>query len=536
MVPDTGVIKDLTYYKRRYKSARSKADLWTSLLETCYHYTNPSRNLYYWTSQYQGAQKNAKVYETTAVAARRTFASKIHNTLTPPQQIWAGLVAGSRVPEDQKDAINKQLQEITNILFDYLHHSNFDIAMAECYDDLAIGTAVLIINEGYSDDEPLLFYSVPLARVAIEDSINGLPETIFHWWDEVQVSQIKEMWPNAKLSATMEAMLRADPMASVKQIVEGCVYFHNHRTGKKYYTYIVFADDMNEMLLEEDRDSSEFIAFRWSKLNNEVMGRGPVIDALPSILSLNELFRIELKSANFNISKPYMAYSDGIFNPWTFQLEPNTVIPVAPNASGQFPIMPFPDNANPEFMQVTANDLRTQIHQLMYSNPLGPIEDPSKTATELALRQKNMADEIGPVYTRLVRELCAPIIDRSLHVLQKKGLIPRIEVNGKEIKIKYQSPLIFAQGKNDIERFMNWVQVLQSVYGESAAMFIHPSNVPEWTREKLGVDPSLMPDKEQIEEMLAAESNKQQEMEMASLEQMQGAPQNGGQLQPGNHQ
>ena len=63
------MISDLELIKRRYKKARAKADLWIALLEACYHYTVPSRNLFYWTSQYQGAQKNARVYDTTAVAA-----------------------------------------------------------------------------------------------------------------------------------------------------------------------------------------------------------------------------------------------------------------------------------------------------------------------------------------------------------------------------------------------------------------------------------------------------------------------------------
>ena len=70
----------MEYYRRRYKHARVKADLWISLLEACYHYTVPNRNLFYWTSQYQGAQKNARVYDTTAVAAVDNFVSKLQGS------------------------------------------------------------------------------------------------------------------------------------------------------------------------------------------------------------------------------------------------------------------------------------------------------------------------------------------------------------------------------------------------------------------------------------------------------------------------
>ena len=117
-------LPDLELLKRRYHKARSKADLWISLLEACYHYTVPSRNLYYWTSQYQGSQKNARVWDTTAVAGVRNFVSKIHNGLCPPGQQWYKLEAGPDVEEgEERDAVNEYLQHISDQIYFYLNHS-----------------------------------------------------------------------------------------------------------------------------------------------------------------------------------------------------------------------------------------------------------------------------------------------------------------------------------------------------------------------------------------------------------------------------
>ena len=411
------MISDLELIKRRYKKARAKADLWIALLEACYHYTVPSRNLFYWTSQYQGAQKNARVYDTTAVAAVRNFVAKIQGGLCPPQQRWFLLESGPQIPEENKEELNAKLQKLSDTIYYYLRRSNFDLVFNEAAFDLAIGTGCLLCNPGRDDENPLEFYSVPLARVAIEETTLNRIETVFRWWDEIRIADIKVIWPGATLDQTTQQLYDEDENATLKDLVEGTLYYPEAE-GKDKYRYVVFYD--TTIFYEEQMDDSPWIIYRWSKVNNEIYGRGPVIDALPSILSLNELARLELAAANFNVCKPIMSYSDGVFNPWTFVLQPNTVIPVAPSSNGQWPIQPFPDTANPQFMQLTSMDLRMQINKLLYADPLGPIDTPTKTATEQALRQRNLAEEIGPGFTRMQQECLDRILQRVIVVLEQK--------------------------------------------------------------------------------------------------------------------
>src|SRR5260221_497923 len=128
------------------------------------------------------------------------------------------------------------------------------------------------------------------------------------------------------------------------------------------------------------------------------------MEALPAAISLQEISRIELESANFNLSKPYMGISDGIFNPWTYKIKANQIIPIARSADGQPPLIPLPDTANPAFMQLTSEVLRNQINDMMYAQPLGSVEGPARTATDSAIRQRNLLEEIGPIMTRLENE------------------------------------------------------------------------------------------------------------------------------------
>lgn len=507
---------DLELIKRRYKKARSKADLWISLLEACYHYTVPSRNLYYWTSQYQGAQKNARVYDSTAMHAVEQFVAKMQGGLCPPDQKWFIFEAGPDVPDNAKEEVNRRLQEVSDAVYFYIRNSNFDLIITEAMYDLAIGTGAILVKAGRNN--PLEFYSVPLARIAFEETVANRIRTVFRWWDEIRIDDMRFLWPDLKLNQELQNLLNEDPNATLKSLTEATLFYLDNPSHKQY-RYVVFYD--NDILLDEYMESSPWIIFRWSKVSNELYGRGPVVQALPTILSLQEIYRIELASANFNISKPYMGYSDGVFNPWTFKLEPNTIIPVSPNSAGQWPIQPFPDTANPAFMQLSSLDLRQQINKMLFADPLTPVTGPTRTATELALRQRNLADQIGPTFTRLQQEMLAPLLMQIVHTLKIQGLIEPVVINGREVQIAYKSPLAIQQGQKDIENFLMYYQMMQTVAGESAPIFINPAKFSTWAREKAGTDPLIVNTEDEMKQELEAQSMKQQQMEMGM---MQGMP------------
>lgn len=502
----------LETYKRRYTRAQGVAYIWWPILEAAYHYCVPNRNLFYYSNQTQGAQKNVKVYDTTQVAATISFVSKVQRALTPPQQVWAYLEAGEEVPEDNQEEVNLALQKATDIIFGYIRASNFDVAINETYYDLAVGTGVLVLNEG-PDNNPLIFASIPLDQVAIEESINHRVDTCFRTWSEVRIADIKSMWPNAIITSSMIQMLQDDPGATVKNLVEACIYQVDDEVFP--YRYALWNDE--DLMLDEKHESSEFIIFRWSKINNEIFGRGPIINALPSILSLQTAAYFEMTSANLNICKPYMAYADGVFNPWTFRMAPNTIIPVSPNTNGQFPIQPLPDVANPAFMQLTSADLRMQINKLMFADPLGSItEVPTKTATEVAIRQNNLAEEIGPIFTRLQQEFLQRVIQRVIYILTKRGLLPRLVVNGREITLKYKSPLTVSQGQQDVQVFLQYQQIMQNLMGPEAALtYLNTVKAPNWIANKLGVDPSILNTEEQMKAFFEARQNEQQQLQLA---------------------
>ena len=398
----------LEILRKRYNSAKYVADLWIPIQQAAYFYAVPFRNRYYLPGkEFQGTIQNTRVYDTTAVEAVSTFVSKIHDAMTPPQIQWGFLEVDASMVDDPTDEDNIELLESAQMvldaymrrLFTYIHASNFDVTVNECYYDLAIGTAALVINQ-HTDDMPFLCTSIPADKLAIEEAVNGNIESWFRTWQNLKINELHTRWPGILISQNLQALIASDPDAVIRNVYEGVAYFCNQ---SKKYLYAVWAD--NDLLYSQWLDSSPGIVWRWKKCNNETWGRGPVMEALPSIISLNEMARVELASANLNTFRPYMGFSDGIFNSHTFKLEPFCIIPISPiGSNGQVPLIPLPNSASPEFAQMTIADLRLQIKALLFAEqPQDSRSVQPQTAYELSLKQATLAEKIGQFYSRLLQ-------------------------------------------------------------------------------------------------------------------------------------
>lgn len=508
--------------RKRYNAAKYVADLWIPIQQAAYFYAIPFRNRFYLPGkEFQGTTQNTRVYDTTPVEAVTTFVSKIHDTMTPPQVQWGFLeVDESMVKDPENEDTLKLLQDAQMILdnymrtlFTYIHASNFDVTINECYYDLAVGTSALVINQ-VDDTMPFMCTSIPADKLAIEEAANGNIESWFRTWQNLKISDLHTRWPNILITPNLQALVASDPDAVVRNVYEGVAYFSNQ---PKKYLYAVWAD--NDLLYFQWLESNPGIVWRWKKCNNETWGRGPVMEALPSIISLNEMAKVELASANLNTFRPYMGFSDAVFNPHTFQLKPFTIIPISPiGSNGQVPLIPLPNSASPEFAQMTVADLRMQIKQLLFAEqPQDSRSVQPQTAYELAMKQSTLAEKIGPIFSRSIQEFMWPVIKRFAYILNTMGLLPYPNVGGIPIVFKYKSPLALSKGRADVERFVQYVQVMQGIMGpEATQLYINPKTTPYMIAEMLQIDERFLNKPEDVQRVMQQQQNKQSLAELAN--------------------
>jgi hypothetical protein len=511
----------LEILRKRYNAAKYVADLWIPIMQASFFYAVPFRNRYYLPGkEFQGTIQNTRVYDTTAVEGVSVFVSKLHDTMTPPQVQWGYLEVDDSMVDDPSNEENLQYLQDAQLtldaymrkLFTFIHASNFDVVINECYYDLAIGTSALVINQ-HTDDEPFLCTSIPMDKLAIEEAVNGNIESWFRTWQNLKIAELHTRWPGIIITPSLQQMLAADADAVIRNVYEGVAYFCHQ---PKKYCYAVWVD--NDLLYTQWLESNPGIVWRFKKTNNETWGRGPVMEALPTIISLNEMARVELASANLNTFRPFMGFSDAIFNPHTFKLEPFTIIPIAPiGTNGQVPLIPLPNSADPNFAQMTMADLRMQIKSLLFAEqPQDSRSVQPQTTYELSIKQQSLAEKIGPLFSRMQQEFLWPVIKRFAFILHKMGKLPYPDVGGVPIIFKYKSPLAKAKGRADVEAFTQYVQLMQGIMGPDATqLYINPKTTPYMLAEMLQIDERFLNKPEDVKRVMQQVQDKQSMMELA---------------------
>lgn len=520
---------------KRYNSAKGNWDQWRSIYEEAYAYAFPQKDPWVM-DQMEGSRRNVEVYDITACNSARRLVSRLHKNLMPADLEWFELEAGeSVIDENEKKILNLQLQKFTDIIFRALNDSNFNLVINELLQDLIIGTGSMMILEGDSDDQPIRFKAVAPNIIYPEANAFDEIETVWRDFNKVQGRDIERIWPKARLTERIRQQMHNNSCAEF-DFVEGFVYLPE----KKKYRHVVLMSSENEYIVDQEVESSPWVVARWSKASNEVGGRGVVLDAMPTIRSLNALVEDIMRNVALSTSPPWLASSDGIFNPYLFEIAPNKVIPINQSAMGNVPLQRLDVSSDVRLGNLEVNDMRQQIKDCLFDNPVRPTQAPQQTATEIMVRQQQFIEEIEPAFGRLSVELLPKIINRVINILQRKGFLPiNLKIDSKYINIKYKSPLVRGADLQKVQNFQSYAQMLASVAGPQLSLLsMNTQLLPAWLADKLEVDESLVKSPSEIADLMsqaaqaaqapnpAEETNPQAQQGQSAMDQqaMQGGP------------
>ena len=484
---------------KRYETAKQHRSSWESHWKECYEYALPQREVFNETAE--GSKKNTKIYDSTALIGTQRFASRLQSTLVPPFKKWAKLSAGTGIPKEAQGKIDKQLEEVTDTLFSFINQSNLATEAHEAFLDLAVGTGALLLDEGDGDDL-LKFTAVPLKELLVEDGPHGTIETVFRLHKH-PARNIKQVWPKGKCSTAVMEMMEDKPDELVA-IIEATVY----NPSKKIYEYVIIEENTKHVIFEDYFEVSPWIVFRWSKVAGERYGRGPIMTALPDIKTANQVVKFVLKNAEKEIVGVYTAVDDGVLNPWTVNIKSGAVIPVAAEGS----LSPLQSGGNFNVSELILQDLRENIKKALFHDQLGPMEGPTKSATEVSIRQQELMSDIGSSFGRLQMEFINKLIKRAIDILQRNGKVAPIKVGNQLVNIKVISPLAQQQDMDEVNKLAQFVQFASMVGEDALRIGLDLEAFPEHIAKLLGVDPELVRDKEEREAM---KQQMQEEAQMA---------------------
>jgi hypothetical protein len=506
------------FYMRRFERARAIRENWVSLFEDCYTYTLPARESFYMESG--GSDRTDHIFDETAVVGVQEFASRLQSGLVPTFARWADLKAGQQVPEKEREDIDRKLSEVTEYIFEILQNSNFNQEVHESFMDLAVGTGCLLVEEG-DVNHPIRFNAVPLPHIYLEagpdDQIEGVYRT-----RRMRHEDIQRMWPGAEMPASMQARIMANNN-QMCNLIE-CTVRNTERPNEVAYDYLVISKDDKSIIYRDEfkgTGSSPWVVFRWSKASGEIYGRGPVLNALPSIKTCNLTVELILENAQLAISGIWQVDDDGTVNADTINLVPGTVVPRAPGSAGLTPITP---PGRFDVSQLILDDMRLNIRRALYNEMLGDPNKTPMTATEVAERMADLSRQIGSAFGRLQAELVQPLLQRVIFLLKKRGLIEIPQINGREMRISATSPLARSQKLQDVTTVDRFVELIGARFGPQAlSLAVKPEAAAQYMAERLGVPPEIMRtevERQQIVQYMqqAANAAQQQQMQQAPVD------------------
>ena len=504
-------IKPEEIIKRKNK-AEARKEEWRTIYEECYEFALPQRNLYdgYYEGKTPGQNKMGRVFDATAVNSTQRFANRIQSALFPPYRSWCELTPGNQIPDERKPEIREALEVYTNQMFDVIRQTNFDLAMSEFLLDLCVGTAVMLIQPG-DEDAPVRFVPVPQYLVSLEEGPHGTVDNVYRKM-RIRAEAIQRQWPDANISERLQRVIDDKPDEEI-ELTEATVY----NISEEIYCYhlIWSKEEMAEELVYRTMEISPWIVARFMKVPGEVYGRGPLVTALPDIKTLNKVKELVLKNASIAVSGVYTAADDGVLNPQSIRIVPGAIIPVARNGGPQGEsLRPLRSASDFNTSQLVINDLVDSVKRMLYDDSLPPDNMSARSATEIVQRMKELSQNLGAAYGRLITEVLTPIVRRVLFVMDEMNLIDLpLSVDGMQVKVVPTSPLAQSQNLDDLEKVLQFGEIA-SQFGQVGQMAINQEEMLNYIAVKIGVPQSLLTTAEEREEMV-------QQMQQAMQQQQQ---------------
>ena len=501
-------------YLERYERAKSKRENFVPLFEECYEYSLPQRESFY--HETIGQRRDDKIFDETAVVGVQEFASRLQSGLVPNFARWADLTAGSEVPKEQRDGVNNELDEVTEYVFEVIQNSNFAQEVHESFMDLAVGTGVLVCEEGDAV-HPVSFSAIPLPHVILDTGPDDKIDHVYRERKAIRFDQLPILYPKAQLNPQLQSMMTnsADKTTTVLELI---CRDYSVKNEEAYLSY-AFCMTTNTVIYTKAMKgigSNPFICFRWSKCAGEVYGRGPLINALSAIKTTNLTVELILENAQMAISGVYQMEDDGVINPDTINLVPGSIIPKAMGSAGLQPIQAAGDF---NVAQLILSDMRLNIKRALYNDMLGNPDRTPASATEVAERMADLSRRIGSAFGRLQAELVQPVLQRVIYILKKQGRIEVPTVNGREVKVKSVSPLAQAQANQDISSIARFLELVNGTFGpEMTMVLINSEETAAHLAKKFGVPDSLIRDEEERKQIVAMMQQMQQQQEEVPLE------------------
>lgn len=424
------------------------------ILPRRYHWLITSNNMI------RGLPISQAIVDPTGTQAMRTCAAGLMTGLSSPSRPWFKLKAAIAGFTPDYDAL-LWFEEVETRVYEVMAKSNFYDALYQMYEDnTTFGTAPVLI---YEDAKDIIRCYNPCAGEYFLAADSTLRVDSFYRYFNMTIAQIvgmfgleacppdiQEMWAQKGARLDTERII-AHAIEPNFAIAPGGGTPTTVLKGSFTYreVYWLWGNAARAPLSLRGFYDAPFIAPRWATTSNDPYGRSVAMDVLPDIMQLQVETRRKAEAIEKQVRPPLLASIE-------LKNEPSSILPghityVAglTNTSGMRPI--YQVQPDLQYMTIDLREVQDRIRRgffndlfLMIAN--APAVDRT-TAYEIAQKNQEKLQVLGPVIERMQNEAHSPAIKRIVNILDRRKALPPLpdSLKGVPIQIEYISMLALAQ-------------------------------------------------------------------------------------------
>ena len=500
----------------------------------------------------RGSPINQAIVDPTGTQAMRKCAAGLMSGCMSPSRPWFKLKPALFGRDAASADAVEWFEECEDRMYTVMGRSNFYDCGAQLFEDLVVfGTGPEII---YEDDADIIrcytpcpgeYFCASSPANRVESFFRLFVQTIAQIVEMFGLENcppdVQQMWQNKGGSLEVEKLVAhaIEPNFAIDQNNGQSTVGKIPGDFTWRETYWIWGTAAEWPLSTRGFMDQPHVVPRWAVTSNDAYGRSLGMDVLPDIMQL-QVETMRKAEAIEKMVRPPMLASMELKN------EPASILPgkvtfstdIGPG-KGMRPIF----EVKPEIAEMMEDiqAIQQRIKEGFFNDLFLMLETASNknmTAYEVAQRQQEKLQVLGPVIERLQNEYLGPAIKRIFRIMNRKGLLPPIpaSLQGVSLGIEYVGLLALAQKAAStaaLERFAQSAVTLAAT---------DPSVADTWNRDEfitemadgLLISKKILNSPEKIA-ALRAERQKQmqQQQTMAAVQQGAGAVKDLSGLSPG---
>ncbi len=468
-----------------------------------------------------------ELYDDTAVWCNQMFANGLSSNLIPKSDRWFYLRITNRANADVTPEETQYLQGVADRIFHEfaLPQSQFYSSSHECFLDVgAYGTSPVQISEV---NGVVNFRSRPLADVFFDTDQYGTVDTVYYRCYKT-ARQLMQAFPN------VEGMQGFNKDNSVHNKYE-LIYTIEPNTDKaakkgsrvgkgRPYKVTYWCPALKEPLQESGSSYFTFLVPRWSKLADEVYGRGPAFSCLSQIRALNKMVKEALTSAEYLNFPTLTAEEDSIMLPMKYGSRQ-----IMFHEAGSEKPSPIMAGNQPQYVMEMIRMYRDSVNRSFFVDQIIRQEKKERqSVTEIQDVRGQMLNQLAPLLNRMETEYLGPAIEATFELLDRAGELPEkpASLAGASLEVSYSSPASqsqFATRLSDISAFMQDIAPLAQVKPEIMNAVNEQKLLASYAQYR-NISPEVIKTEEEVSEISrVAQEQIQQQQAVTAAPQIGGA-------------